>query len=303
MNLFILKLNASIIIMTLLRSLALVVISALLIVSLSVVTIGISANELLYPGIYEKTFEKNNLYDIAQEKILQQTGFPQGTITKEEIKSGINTLLSNIFSYLRSETNELNLKLSINQDSIRSYLASQMSNLPACQAGMSLPNCRPPGMTIMQLVDYTLSQSSVNLADMSKIDLSQFAPQIKDQLDSLRQIIKLFQNLIFTLLLFSIILIALLILLARNHGLAKWLGASLLVCGVIVMIIGYLLPLVLGNIINIAENQLSIIFKDIAAGVAGTILLYGALLFIVGLLFLLYHFLSTRKKSKKTNKK
>ncbi|MFA4819846.1 MAG: hypothetical protein WC613_02695 [Candidatus Aenigmatarchaeota archaeon] len=289
--------------MTLLRSLALVVISALLIVSLSVVTIGISANELLYPGIYEKTFEKNNLYDIAQEKILQQTGFPQGTITKEEIKSGINTLLSNIFSYLRSETNELNLKLSINQDSIRSYLASQMSNLPACQAGMSLPNCRPPGMTIMQLVDYTLSQSSVNLADMSKIDLSQFAPQIKDQLDSLRQIIKLFQNLIFTLLLFSIILIALLILLARNHGLAKWLGASLLVCGVIVMIIGYLLPLVLGNIINIAENQLSIIFKDIAAGVAGTILLYGALLFIVGLLFLLYHFLSTRKKSKKTNKK
>ncbi|MEK6888444.1 MAG: hypothetical protein AABX14_05870 [Candidatus Aenigmatarchaeota archaeon] len=289
--------------MSLIRSFALVIISALFIVSLSVAMVGISTNELLYPGIYEKVFEKNNLYDIAQEKLLQQTGLPQGAITNDEIRSGINTLLSNVFSYLRSETTELNLKLSINQDSIRSYLASQMSNLPTCQAGLSPPDCKPPGMTTMQLVDYMLSQSSVNLADMSRIDLSQFVPQIKDQLDSMRQIVQLFQKLILALLLLSIILIALLVLLARNHGLAKWLGINLLVCGVVVMIIGSILSILMEKVINITENQISVIFKGIISAVSGTILLYGALLFIVGLLFLLYHFLSTRKKSKKTNKK
>ncbi|HLD39087.1 MAG TPA: hypothetical protein VJB05_02115 [archaeon] len=287
--------------MDLLRSLALVIISVLLIFSLSLITIGISANGLLYPGVYENTFEKNNFYDVIQEKLLQQTGLPQGTITKEEIKSGIATLLSNTFSYLRSETSELNLKISINQNTIRSYLASQMSNLPTCQAGLSLPDCKPPGMTTMQLVDYMLSQSSVNLADMSKIDLSQFVPQIKDQLDSMRQIVQLFQKLILALLLLSIILIALLVLLARNHGLAKWLGINLLVCGVVVVVIGSILSILMEKVINITENQISVVFKDIISAVSGTILLYGALLFIVGLLFLLYHLL--KKKSKKTNKK
>lgn len=301
MNLFVLKLNGTSLIMSIIRSLALVIISVLLIFSLSLVTIGISANELLYPGVYEKTFEKNNLYDIIQEKLLQQTGLPNGTITKEEIKSGIDALLSNAFSYLRSETNELNLKISINQNTIRSYLASQISNLPTCQAGLSLPNCKPPGMTTMQLVDYMMSQSGVNLADISKIDLSQFAPQIKDQLDNMRQIVRLFQNLIFTLLLLTIILIALLVLLARNHGLAKWLGINLIICGVVVMTIGSLLPLLMGKVINITENQISVVFKDITSAVSGNIQLYGALLFIVGLLLLAYHLL--KKKPKKIRKK
>ena len=283
--------------MSLLRSLALVVISVLLIISFSVVTIGTSVNELLYPGVYEKIFEKNSLYDVAQEKLLQQTGLPSGAITKEEIKANIDHILSNVLSYVRSETSELDLKINISQDSIRSYIALEASKLPVCQTGMVPPNCRPPNMAPAQLVDYMLSQSGISIADISSIDLSQLVPQIKDQLDSARQIIRLFHSLMLSILLLSVIFIALLVLLARKIGVAKWLGVSLLFSGIIVMMIGYLLPSVIGNIASISENQLSVIFKDVVSAVSGTILMYGAILFIVGLLLIFYHFF--RKKPKK----
>ncbi len=282
--------------MGLLQKIALVFVSLILIVSLTVVIIGSGIQTLLYPDIYRNSLENSGVYN-ELDKSFNLTNVPFSL--KDEIRPIASNLIDSGLAYLRSDTNVLNLTVKIEASTVRNFLIRQAEALPICAQGQfSYDNisCRPAGYNTTQLVDMALAMNVVNLPS---IDLAPYVNK-DGMLTKARDVITIFRNVMNAVMLLTLGALFLIIALTRKSlkSMLRWIGANLVVVG----IIGVIFLLLKEKVISLIPIQQSAVIefaKIIISAVFDRIILYGGVLLAAGIAMIVFSFMLKSKEKKK----
>jgi hypothetical protein len=280
-----------------LKSIALVILSVLLVVSLTVSIIGLDVSQLIYPNVYENAFDKSGVYYMLSQKLPNNSAVTQ-VFFQEEIKANINRLVEGSLSYVRSETDDITLSLQIDDFRIRAYLEGVYPHLPICAPGQySLKDgqeCRPENMSPSMFVDYVLTEKNITGSNMQMN-----IPGIKDQLSNVRGIVRTFMTIVWIFVILSVIFAFVIILIKKISGI-KIIGICMIVSGAISAVVGILISGAVGNFIaQIKPELLSNILRDIIVSVFNYLIVIGIIVAGIGLILI---YLTKPKKNQRRRK-
>jgi hypothetical protein len=283
------------------KTILMIILSILLIVSLLAFTLLFSFNQLLYPDIYISAFEKNNAYDKIQEAMVQM---PQEGFEEIDTKQFIDDKIVNLLAYLRSETDTLDLKVTLDPQNLKQAFEEKIKNLPQCQAGEpSIINnqvkCIPPDMNSSELADQMFEQMP---DEKIEFDLAEFFNR-DNSLAKAREYISYYKFSFYFSIFLTIIFISIMVFLNKafpKKGLT-WVGICFFITGIFSLVIGLAS---FGFSETLASNQQFIFMsfmKDIIKPVAWKIITLSIIYFAVAiglfiLAFLVGKFLATIPK-------
>jgi hypothetical protein len=285
-----------------LKSIALVILSFLLVVSLSVSIIGLNASQLIYPDVYEDSFQKNGVYYLLSQKLPNNSAVTQ-VFFQGQIKANVNRLIEGSLAYVRSETDDIVFSLQIDEFNIRAYLEGVYPYLPVCTPGQyplkDGEECRPQNMTSPGFVDYVLREKNIT---GSSVPIN--VPGIKEQLSRVRDIVRIFMAIVWTFTILSILFATGILLIKRTAG-VKIIGICCIISGAISAIAGLFLSSVIGNFITqIKPELLADIFGDIIRSVFSGLVIVGIGAIIVGaVLIFIYKSMQAPKRHIEKHKK
>src|SRR3989344_4714638 len=95
------------------KKILLVFLSLLLVVVLLLSSSLWTANKLLYPEVYIESFEENNVYVYFDNLTSEIPGGELIILPEEGLKPVVDNSLINFLSYMRGDTEELELKLDL----------------------------------------------------------------------------------------------------------------------------------------------------------------------------------------------
>lgn len=279
------------------KSIAIVILSALLVVSLTISIIGLNSSQLIYPNIYENAFDKNGVYYLLSQKLPNNSAVTQ-VFFQEEIKANINRLVSGSLAYVRSETDDIVLSLQIDDFKIRAYLEGVYPHLPVCAPGQypltDGQECKPESMSPSMYVDYVLTEKNITGSSM-QMDI----PGLKDQLTQVRQMVKTFMTVVWIFVILSLVFVLGILLINKLAGL-KIIGICMIISGIISAIFGAFISGAVSNYISqIKPELLSSILRDIILSVFNNLIIIGIVVAVAGIV-LIYVSKPAKKRRRKT---
>ncbi len=205
--------------MSLVKKIFLVLASIFLIIDLCLIISVNTINEtLLNPDFIEIELDGLGFYSIVQGKIIESIGDDRAagiinrSVTEAWIKQQTHLLLKNTFGYLRSETDTVNITISLGE--IKDNLLAE-SGLPSVV-----------GNAFRDEIDKQFPDT-IDLCDYLKLKETGI-------LEQLRMFFGYFKIFSYALVLIVVIIILLIVLVARNLGtISLTLGLSLLFCGIL----------------------------------------------------------------------
>ena len=125
------------------KGLALVFLSLILIAATVVVLLGFTFNSLLYPETYSDALKSQNAYSIITEQFINTPDNDAGInsqniselIPPEELERAINSMLSNFLSYIRGDSDELDLTIELDANVILSLFEGFANEIQICNPG------------------------------------------------------------------------------------------------------------------------------------------------------------------------
>lgn len=214
----------------------------LLVVSLLVSVTLLTANTLLYPDIYVKAIDESGgasgvLADATE-------GIDEGEFvntSNEEFDAEVEKLITNFLSYLRGETNELDLAMNIDSDALRAFLEEQVEGLPACGSGEELSSlegdilCKPVDKTSSEFLTEVLAKNNITFPDSQSVDLAEFYDLESSGIEEIRSGVSMYRMAIYLFIFLSIVFSVLIFIAARDVKKGTMiLGIDLVVAGIIV---------------------------------------------------------------------
>ncbi|MDP2925831.1 MAG: hypothetical protein Q8N99_05660 [Nanoarchaeota archaeon] len=280
----------------------------LMIINIIILVIfAFSFNSLFYPDIYTKSFEKNNIYEYF-DKTLEKASIKQTIIMPEEgIRGLINDKIDKVLSYVRSDSDELDLAVKLNKDAILSSVEKNIKSIQKCVKGASPIKdnkiiCRPPEMTSKEFMNYLFKKNIIEEPEILKndtIDLKELIDK-DNNLSQLRKAYSFYKTGKYAVLAILLFLVFILFLLYLDsfEGFIKSLKIILVVSGAIGITIGYSMTAIASKQINnIAEQEpnLEPVFKslaiDIIKGLSDKIFYISAFVFIIGITLIILSFI------------
>ncbi len=284
----------------------LILLSLFIIFLLSVSIIGASLQTLLYPSVYEESFQKNNIYSQLNNLAGPNNQFFI-VIPNNDPQLLFNSLLNNFLSYLRGNSDQLNLTVEIDQTALRQFFENSAANFTVCAPGQE-PftgeeiNCRPATQNSSEFIDEVLERKKLPFFDQKYLNLATiYDPQ--GNLNKFVYFIKIYKYILYGSLLLTIIFIFFIYLLNKDIKKSfRWYFVDFIVAGGISLSIAF----ILGKLLDSQLRSIDVILVDIVADIANNILykinFYSIIIILLGIVFLGLSFIHPNKEkdAKKT---
>jgi len=213
-------------------------------VSLLVTVTLLTANTLLYPDIYVKALDgEGGASGVLADDTESIDGGEFVNTSSEEFDVEVEKLITNFLSYLRGETNELNLIIDLDGGALWAFLEEQVEKLPACGSGKELYStegdalCKPANKTSSEFLDEALAENNITLPESQSIDLAEVYEIDTDGLGQIREGVRMYKIAIYIFLFLSVVFSVLIFVAAKDIKKGSMiLGIDLVVAGLIVFI-------------------------------------------------------------------
>lgn len=164
--------------MSFLRGAALTCTIMLLTLTVLLLTIGLTARTFLYPEPYIKSLHNGGAFGYVENQLTSAPAASFIKIPEGGVEQLTTELLTNMLAYLRSDTDELDLTIKIDQPKLRSFFVSQIETISICETGTE-PDfdnleelCRRPGQTSDALLDELLLAKNLSFFADDTVDLT-----------------------------------------------------------------------------------------------------------------------------------
>jgi hypothetical protein len=287
-----------------LKGLTLFLISNLLAITLTVAIFGTSMQVLLYPSVYQKALDKNNVYNLIEEKAIQGGYISEAVFNKQNPKKIIDYLLRNTLAYLRGDTETLNLTINLNE-TLYAFFEERAAEYPVCKHGQ-LPFsgastvCRPPDLNVSQFLDMTLERQNVSVSKLSTVNLAEVMNK-NGNITQVRDGIVIFKKIVIAAWLLSFALLMMIIMLTKKSfkSMTHWIDMDLISVGVGFVLPGLLLKDKISQLVSMQLPFLEGFLTDIIFAVINTMMYYGWFLLGAAFVLMIISFFFKDKKAKK----
>ena len=284
-----------------LKTIGVILISLILIVSIFIAVIGITAYQtLLYPETYEKALEKVPVEKILQGYLPGETPQPVQEFLEKNFKTTASALITNTLAYLRSDTQELTFKLEINQEDLVKSLEQQAEALPICNENqIPIENgeykCRPSGVQTKELINKLVEQNA-QIAQIKDQDVIPFLDP-KNTREMIRAKVTLLRQGLYALFILVLILIFLIYLLKKPSikKFTRALSINLLIPGLILLVIAIVIPKIP---LEFSQEEAKIALPAIEVfieAITSKIMTLSIILLIAGILLLIFSIIKKDK--------
>lgn len=280
--------------MDFIKNFILTILSLLLIISLAIFALAISANTLLYPTTYEQAFEKNNLYSQFENNINNDSRFMFTNIKEQGIKETLNLFLENTLSYLRNDKQTLELKLKIDKTALNSFYESEAKKFPACSEGTQPfiddeVICKPKNMNSSEFVKTALARKNITLAETDYINLAKEMDK-QNNLEKLRKYINKYKLLMYGSIALALIIILVVFLIKKEiKSSARWLGTAFALAGLTIISASFLVKEGISQLIQ--QTAFRPLVFDILSPFFSRFTISGIIILAAGILILIISFL------------
>ncbi|MBM3231820.1 hypothetical protein FJZ21_00375 [Candidatus Pacearchaeota archaeon] len=198
------------------------VLAAISISLILVLSFSFTLNSFLYSQIYFQALEESGVYESLQNGIGSEELFfiymPNGP------KALFEDLFSKLMSYLRLETDILELKVQINEEKLRNFFLDYIGTLQQCsgnQDPFGEEPCLPEGIDVETYLDLYIESKNLNFFDETEVDLVNIygieeGSEGRLAIDSLREKISYFKTAHIISFIILIFILSLIFLLQKN---------------------------------------------------------------------------------------
>ena len=290
------------------KNILLSIISFLLIILISVVVVLASMNMLLYPSVYENALEKSNTYSSLGNIISQNSGaqLAQG----KNFQFMANFVIENFLSYMRGDSENLNLVVTINQTTLNDFLQKDVEKLPSCTAGQNafsgnIPLCKPANETSSQFSNEVLAKNNATIPKETSVDLTNTLNLKNEDMQKIKGYISMYKWGMYLLSFLTFILIISIFLLSERkfHSTSKIVGISFFFAGISTIISGFSSGPILNNLMNNLGSGAELdLAKGVVQNVMGSVLsnvnLYGYIITFLGIVLFGFSFIIKKAEDK-----
>lgn len=211
--------------MSLIKKLSVSILSLIAIFLLVLLSFTFTFSSFLYPNIYFTAFEKAGVYSYLEEN-LNNSGKATFIDFQDGVRPTIEKLFSNFLAYLRSDTDNLDLTVKIDQEKLRNFFLDAMGNLSQCTPNQNpfdkTNPCLPKGQTPDQFLDDFLYANNLSFFESDTVDLTavysiEKGSEQRQGLENIRQYVSYYSFSKFILILLIIIILFLIFLLERPN--------------------------------------------------------------------------------------
>ncbi len=161
--------------MRFMRTIVRVVLLTVLVVCLIVFILLLSLNQYLYPDLYIKALEKNNLYEYLEQQGGIDSQLTLTTLSEEGVKPAVDRIIVESLAYVRSERKNPRITIQINTTALREYLENETAQLSLCEEnedpfGNENVTCRPVNMSISEFLNRTLEKQNSSILKQSEVN-------------------------------------------------------------------------------------------------------------------------------------
>ena len=275
---------------------------------------SISAYSLLYPETYIDGLREAGAFEYFESGLKQVPGASFIKIPQEGVEAVVTPLLSNFLSYLRSESDELSLKVEIDASKLRSFFIDSINKVETCKPLQEysfddLDNiCRPSNISPDVFLDDLLEATNKsffasNLSDLSYVYSIEEGSSGRAKLDEIRGYIQYYRlGMFFLAIIFLFLILA--FYFVNSRDLAKTMrsvGVPVMLAGLLILIsvllgAGFLEKLISGD----SSLQISKeIISYLLASSMRPFYTYSISFFIVGVCLIIGSFLLPEAKEVK----
>ncbi len=282
------------------KNILLSIISFILIILISVVVVLASMNMLLYPSVYENALEKSNTYGSLGNIINQNSGVQ--FVQDKNFQFMANFLVENFLSYIRGDSENLNLIVTINQTTLRNFFQKDMEKLPSCVSGQdsfsgNVPRCKPANETSSVFLNEILAKNNATLPKDTSIDLGKTLNLNNTDIQKIKGYVSTYKWGLYSSAILTFILIFLVFLIAERkfHPTTKIVGISFFFAGISTIISGFssgpILNKLMSSLGSGAELDLAKgVVQNVMGSVLSTMNLYGYIVTFLGIVFFSFSF-------------
>lgn len=286
------------------KSALIIFLSSSLVSSLFALFFGAAVYSLLYPQTFYSSLEDSGIYSELAGSFneAQQNSFLK--ISSGGIQIIVEEMLSNFFSYLRSDAETLSFSIQLNQEKLNLLFLDGINSLPVCQAGedpflQQEIKCRTAGISSEEFLVEIFQKRNPEFLQQQTLDLENIGFQIGSEsheaLTNARKAISVLKIILVALSVYILSLILLLYYLKKDSKkeFVKILGKGFFTSGIVLAILGFALKIYSGKFTaEIPDNFMKILSESfishffIRTLIPGVILIFiGTSLFLVSLLF------------------
>ncbi len=281
------------------------------VILLIILSFSFTFSSFLQPQLYFQAFESAGIYSYIEEN-LESTEGANFIDFEGRVKITIERLFSNFLSYMRSDTNDLDLKVKINQEKLRNFFLDSAGNLTECSQGQDPFGdnpCLPRGMSAEQFLDSYLEDKNLTFFEDDTVDLAiiygiEEGSQGRNDLDSIRRNIQYYQSIKFLLIFLILFSLGLIYLLQKPNN-SRFLRTS----GIIFILSSLILFLAVVSIKNLDQaiqipDQIVLSIINVFKNILSTKLtMYSSIIGAVGLILFISSFFIKSQKGKSKPKK
>lgn len=286
-----------------------VVLSFLLILTSFSLSFFLSANMLLEPETYEKTFEKNNVYDGLYKQFFGVNELSENKIpiSPSDLKNTVNGMIRGVLDFAKGDNHDIYLY--INNQSLKNFFIKQVENVRVCNPGESPFDssnevvCRPSGKSSDVLVNEIFERRNMSyVLATDKVNMSDLFGKYKD-FQKMQRFITYYYNSIFILSVLSIGLIILIFLVNKEDwkkGL-KVSGISIFIAGLVSVLTVKFVEFMLSRYIELTPETMYLqnSLLDLVNEVLSTVNLIGIVAMVIEGAILIYLFIKGKSEDKK----
>jgi len=242
--------------MSVIKGVLLTLVSFFLVVSLVLSTVLLTSGVLLHPDIYLNTLEENDLSGALRHVANGSEEGERVNISSEEINTATGSLIDNLLSYLRGDSDRLNLTINLNSSTLKDVLAEQVEGLPVCLPGEQQNSnsessiCRPADKSPREFLDEILENGNITIPEGQSVDLAEVYGIENNSLEQARSYIGTYKTVRYTFLFLVLFFSGLIFVISRNLRKGSMiLGIDIFLAGVLAL----MTSLIASSLINIPE--------------------------------------------------
>ncbi|MEK6825248.1 MAG: hypothetical protein AABY00_00505 [Nanoarchaeota archaeon] len=272
------------------------ILSLLLVFSLVVGFTSLSARAYLSPTIYEQVFAKHGFYEQALSSSgNSQVSFPKGVLQEQGTK-----VIRNLLSYINSETENLDLVITLDASTLRSSVEQKIASLPECTANQQAVQgenvvCKPAGADTSKLVTEEFQRRGITADKPYTVDLAPILDK-EHNLGEVRQYVSYFRIFLIASFVFALLcLVGTYFLRDSLSSRLRWIGLPLVSASIALFLIQGILGAALSDQFaqpssSSTEKDLSrsplvvAVMQDLVTPLTSSIAFYSIIVGIIGLI-------------------
>jgi len=216
----------------------------------------LTSGVLLHPDIYVNTLEENDVSGALREVVNGSEEVEIVNIPSDEINTVAGSLIDNLLSYLRGDSDKLNLTINLNGSALKDVLAEQVEGLPVCLLGEQQNSnsessiCRPSDKSPREFLDEILEKSNITIPEDKSVDLAEVYGIENNDLEQVRSYVGVYKTVKYTFLFLVLVFSGLIFIISRNLRKGSMiLGIDIFIAGSLALIAS----LITSSLINIPE--------------------------------------------------